>query len=137
MSDELVPYALVADDDGLIRMDAATILEDAGFRTFEAANVEEALAILQESGEAVRLLFSDVHMPPSPRTGFELARLCAEQWPHVGIIVSSGAAEPQEGDMPGGACFIRKPFSAELVHNHLQEILPDGAKPEPLRSCAR
>ena len=30
------PYALVVDDDGLIRMTAIDILEDAGFRTFEA-----------------------------------------------------------------------------------------------------
>lgn len=39
MANEFTPYALVADDDALIRMDAATILEDAGFRTFEASDV--------------------------------------------------------------------------------------------------
>lgn len=75
-------------------------------------------------------------MPPSERTGFELARLCARDWPHVSIIVASGAAEPKDGDMPEGACFIRKPFSPDIVHDHLQEILPDGAKPEPLKKRA-
>ena len=30
--DDYVPFALVADDDVLIRMDAVSILEDAGFR---------------------------------------------------------------------------------------------------------
>ena len=37
------PYALVVDDDVLVRMTALDILEDAGFRTFEAENAEEAL----------------------------------------------------------------------------------------------
>jgi hypothetical protein len=35
--------------------------------------------------------------------------------------------------MPDKARFIAKPFSAELVHAHLQEILLDGQKPEPLK----
>lgn len=40
MSDAYTPYALVADDDAMIRMDAVDILEDAGFRVHEAANYD-------------------------------------------------------------------------------------------------
>lgn len=69
------PYALVVDDDGILRMDIAEILEQVGFRTLEAG----------------------------------------------------------DGEMPEGARFIGKPFSAETVHGHLREILPDDRKPEPLR----
>ena len=43
------PYALVVDDDGLIRMDAMDMLEDAGFRTFEASDGDTALALLGKS----------------------------------------------------------------------------------------
>ena len=132
MLDDYSPFALVADDDAFIAMDACQILEDAGFRTFQAADVDAALAILEENAESIQLLFSDVQMPPSERDGFELARLTAERWPHISIIVASGMAKPEPGAMPEGARFILKPFSADVVYQHLQEVLPDGKKPRPL-----
>ena len=136
MSDEFSPYALVADDDGIIRMDCALILQDAGYRVHEAANVEEALAILDRAGESIQLLFTDVQMPPSTRNGFELARLCADTWPRIKILVASGNTAPKPGDLPDGAVFIHKPFSADIVYDRLQLLLPDGAKPEPLKKRA-
>jgi len=137
MSDDFSPFALVADDDALIRMDAVSILEDAGFRAYEAANVEEALVILGEAGENIQLLFTDVQMPPSSLDGFDLARRCAEDWPHIGILVSSGLIKPKPGDMPDGAVFVEKPFSAEVIYDRLQAILPDGQQPAPLKQAAR
>ncbi|RYF05260.1 MAG: response regulator, partial [Oxalobacteraceae bacterium] len=38
MSLSTVPYALAVDDDPFILMDVTGILEDAGFRTYEADN---------------------------------------------------------------------------------------------------
>ncbi|WP_235518097.1 hypothetical protein [Sphingomonas sp. Leaf208] len=40
-----VPYALVVDDDPLIMMDTTSILEDAGFRFYEAMDGDEAKRI--------------------------------------------------------------------------------------------
>ena len=37
------PYALVVDDDALLRMDVVDILTDAGFRTFEAQDGDKAI----------------------------------------------------------------------------------------------
>lgn len=128
-----VPYALVVDDDGLIRMAAMDILEDAGFRTFEASDGDKAMVLLAEQHALIVLLFTDVQMPGS-RNGFAVARETARQWPHISIVVASGQAHPGPGDLPEGACFLGKPFSAEMVHDHLKEILPDGQKPEPLRN---
>lgn len=126
------PYALVVDDDWLIRMDAMGILEDAGFRTFEAADPEAALAILIEHHAKIVLLFTDVEMP-GPRNGFALACETASLWPHISMVVASGHVRPGPDDLPEGARFLGKPFSAKMVHDHLHEILPDGRKPEPLR----
>lgn len=127
------PYALVVDDDGLIRMDAMDILEEAGFRTFEASDGDKAMALLGEQHEMIVLLFTDVQMPGS-RNGFAVARETAQRWPHISIVVASGEARPGAGDMPDGARFVAKPFSTSMIHDHLVEILPDGQKPEPLRS---
>lgn len=136
MSDEHTPFALVVDDDALIRMDATDILEEAGFRVLEAANPEGALSLLEQRGDSIQLLFTDVQMPPSKLDGFYLARQCAATWPDVGIIVASGMLEPQADDLPPGAVFVRKPFSADVVYDHLQRLLPDGKKPEPLKQRA-
>lgn len=133
MPADYTPYALVADDDPLIRLDASDILQDAGFRVHEASGVDEALAILERAGAAIQLLFTDVQMPPSQLDGFHLARKCAIGWPHIKIMVASGQVEPETGEMPNGAVFVKKPFSADVVYERLQALLPDGQRPEQLQ----
>ena len=131
-----VPYALVADDDFLIRMDAETMLEDAGFRALSAANGVEAIKLLEQHAGSIVLLFTDVEMPGGP-DGFELARTTARRWPDISIVVASGGVKPGVDDLPEGAVFLDKPFSAQVVHDHIDMILPDGQKPEPLKARKR
>lgn len=126
------PYALVVDDDAMILMDVTSILEDAGFRVLDAINVAQALDVLGTQHEAVQLLFTDVQMPGG-QNGFDLARQVAERWSHIAIVVASGEIKPGPGDMPEGATFIGKPFSASLVHQHLRETLPAEKQPKPLK----
>ena len=127
-----VPYGLVVDDDPIILIDAAQMLEDAGFRTLTAINAAEALHLLEEHHGAVTVLFTDVEIP-GDLNGFGLARRVAERWPEIAIMIASGNRKPSSKDMPEGATFLDKPFSAAVVHGRLQEMLPEGAKPEPLR----
>ncbi len=129
------PYALVVDDDAIILMHACDILEQAGFRFYEAGTGDAARLLLAEVAENVTLLFSDVEMP-GETDGFALARYVDEHWPWIEIVIASGRAIPGEGDMPAKATFIRKPFDKHTVRDHLRETLPDGKKPEPLRSAA-
>ncbi len=125
------PCALVVDDDAFIRMDAMDILEDAGFDTLEAAHADAAMELLRERHPELSLLFTDVHMP-GQMDGFALARYAAERWPHISIVVASGEAKPGPGDLPEGAHFIGKPFSARIVHDHLKDMLPEDRRPKPL-----
>lgn len=113
-------------------MDAVDILEDAGFQTLEAATGDKALELLEQHHQQVVLLFTDVQMPGT-HNGFALARKAAEIYPHVSIVVASGQVEPGPDDLPEGARFIGKPFSAKIVHGHLKEVLPDPMKPAPLK----
>ncbi len=106
--DDRRPFALIVDDDLLILMNAVDILSEAGFRALEAHNVDAAEAILVEYAEEITLLFTDVQMPGT-RNGFDLARMTAERWPLIGILVSSGLATPEPGLMPPGAIFVHRP----------------------------
>lgn len=132
MNQSTMPYALVVDDDPLIQMDAHDILQDAGFRCYDAADGQEAVALLANLSHHVTLLFSDVEMP-GDMNGFALARHVDEHWPHIEIVIASGRLNPEIGDMPDKATFIGKPFNARMVHDHLREKLPDGKKPGPLK----
>lgn len=127
-----MPFALVVDDDPLIRMDAADIMERAGFRPLEAADVQQAIACLECDWESIILLFTDVQLGQG-RDGLSLARETAERWPEIGILIASGNVRPRPGQLPNGAVFISKPFSAQVVHEHLAELLPEGQKPELLK----
>lgn len=128
------PYALVVDDDALILMHACDILEDAGFRFYEAGTGDEAIELLNDHADGVTLLFSDVEMP-GDIDGFALARHVDEAWPHIEIVIASGRITPKPGDMPDKATFIPKPFSERMVHDHLRQTLPDGKLPEPLKQA--
>jgi CheY-like chemotaxis protein len=134
MTTGTIPFALVVDDDALILMHACDILEGAGFRFQEAASGDEAVRLLETQSEAIILLFTDVEMPGS-MNGFELAKLVALRWPDIEIVVASGRVPPRQGDMPDKATFIEKPFTNEMVDNHLRETLPDGKKPRQLQTA--
>ena len=129
-----VPYALVVDDDPLIMMDTTGILEDAGFRFYEAMDGDEAKRVLAEHWESIILLFSDVDIP-GETNGFALARYVAEKWPAIEIVIASGHVLPKPGEMPEKATFIAKPFNKYMVHEHLRNMLPDNKLPEPLKTA--
>lgn len=134
MTTSTVPYALAVDDDPFILMDVTTILEDAGFRTYEADDGDAAIAMLPEYAHTITLLFSDVDMP-GDTNGFTLAHHVAENYPWIEIAIGSGHLQPKEGDLPEKATFVSKPFNAQMIHGHLRETLPDGKLPDPLKTA--
>lgn len=123
--DRFERYALVADDEPLIRMDVQAILTKAGFQVLTAAGAEEALDILLRRSPKIELLFTDVQMPPGKMTGYDLARRCARDMPDIAILVASGAQPPEPDTLPEGALFLDKPFSPDQVLRCLSQLLPN------------
>lgn len=113
------PIALVVDDEPLIRMDTADLVSDEGFTVIEARTADQAFEFLARHS-SLQLLITDVQMP-GELDGFDLARKVAERWPHIQVIVVSGAARPGPEDIPPNAVFISKPLSSELVRQVLRE----------------
>jgi CheY-like chemotaxis protein len=106
------------EDEPLVRLFAAELLLEAGFRVIEAANAAEALTILS-AGLNVVVLLADVDMPPG-MNGYELAHEVHRRWPAIEILITSGRRWPEEGDLPAGAAFLAKPCpnDALLLHVH-------------------
>jgi len=91
------PVALVVDDEELLRMSAAGLLEDHGFEVIEAPNAAEALREL-EAHPDVRLLFTDIQMPGGSN-GLDLAREVHARWPNVLLVITSGQVRPRVSEI--------------------------------------
>ncbi|MFE1598375.1 response regulator [Methylobacterium sp. ID0610] len=105
-----VPVVLLVEDDGLLLMEAADTLAEAGFQVVEAPHADKALQVL-ESAQEVDALMTDVDMPLGSIDGLALARLVAKRWPWIPVLVVSGMGTPGPNDMPEGARFIPKPYA--------------------------
>jgi two-component sensor histidine kinase/CheY-like chemotaxis protein len=132
-----VPKVLVVEDEMVLRMRAADIVEDAGFSPVEAVNADEAIAIL-ESRSDIAVLFTDIQMPGS-MDGLKLAHAVHTRWPDIKIVLVSGQVKPSDAERPAESRFFGKPLGVEQMIAELQamvgagalEILPGGAPTAP------
>jgi CheY-like chemotaxis protein len=81
MDEGVHPLPLVVDDEEILRLFAAGLLEEHGFDVMEAENAAAALRVL-ESHRDVRLLFTDIQMPGA-LSGMDLAREVHARCPNV------------------------------------------------------
>ena len=93
-------------------------MEEAGFEVIEAANADEAIAIL-ESRRDIRVVFTDIHMPGS-MDGLRLAHAVRDRWPPIEIIVTSGRERVGACDLPAGGRFFAKPYDPGVIRDTLR-----------------
>ncbi len=104
---------LVVEDEPILRLAAADLVEASGFESAEAANAHDALEIL-ESGVAIALVFTDIDMPPY-MDGTRLAAEIAERWPHVPVVITSGKYNDDSPGVPKDRPFFPKPYREEEI----------------------
>jgi DNA-binding NtrC family response regulator len=105
---------LVVDDEPLVRMDVALILQQAGFEVEEARNSDQALRKLNGGGCRLDALVTDVQMPGAVN-GCGLAKRVHELFPQAAIVVISGLTRPAPEEMPPTATFLVKPIYPERL----------------------
>ncbi|WP_309628802.1 PAS domain S-box protein [Brevundimonas sp.] len=112
---------LVEDDTGVAAI-AVDLLKGMGLEVETAETGAEALALLEKKPFDVML--TDIVMPGG-MTGVELARVCAERWPQMPIMLMSGYAGDDADlaltDAPWP--FLRKPYSGEQLREALGDLL--------------
>ncbi|MEK0081784.1 response regulator [Benzoatithermus flavus] len=101
---------MVVEDEVLVRLGTASDLRAAGYDVLEAADAQEALAIL-DAGITVDLVFSDVHLP-GPIDGIALAALLRARHPAVAVVLTSGLPLPPTVEALGLRGFMPKPYTA-------------------------
>ena len=115
------PTILVTEDDELLRLYTSQLLEESGYTVVEADSAEEALKVM-EARKDVRLLFTDIQMPPGV-DGLELAREVHKRWPSVLLVITSGQVRPTRGEIADHGRFIRKPYLAKDLLGQIGELL--------------
>ena len=115
------PVVLIVEDEFLLRMNAVDMIKAAGFEAVEAANADEAIAIL-ESRRDITVVFTDIQMPGS-MDGLKLARAVRGRWPPIKIVATSGLVDVAETDLPDGGRFLAKPYSPHQLAGLLRELI--------------
>src|SRR5690242_5132563 len=95
---------LIVEDEALIRMESAEIVQDAGFAVVEACDADAAIRIL-EHRQDILVVFTDISMPGS-MDGLRLAHTIHARWPSIHLLLTSGPSVQEERTLPEHARFI-------------------------------
>ncbi|HWW55859.1 MAG TPA: ATP-binding protein [Sphingopyxis sp.] len=110
---------LAVDDDPLILMNTAALLEDLGHKVYEASSGEEALGLFKAHGD-IDLVVTDHAMPGM--TGTQLAERLEILRPNIPLILATGYGELPVG-FRKGAVKLGKPFSQAGLADALVEAM--------------
>lgn len=110
---------LAVDDDGLVLMNTAMMLEELGHKVFEATSGKQALDILRRE-EVVDLVITDHAMPQM--TGVQLATAIKVEHPSLPIILATGYAELPPGSEIG-LPKLAKPFRQQELSKAVSAVM--------------
>jgi two-component system cell cycle sensor histidine kinase/response regulator CckA len=100
------------------------VLEEYGYRVVVAGGAKEALALLGQREEKIKLLITDVVMPGMD--GPELARKVLTLRPGLPVLFMSGYTDDEivrRGLLQVGQPFLQKPFTPEALGREVAELL--------------
>jgi signal transduction histidine kinase/PAS domain-containing protein len=115
---------LVIDDEATVRMLMVQVLEDAGYRTLDAADGPSGLRLL-ETNSAIDLLVTDVGLPGG-MNGRQVADAARVARPRLKVLFVTGFAEHAvlgDGDLEPGMAVMSKPFTMGHLAAKVREML--------------
>ncbi|NGX95297.1 MAG: PAS domain S-box protein [Candidatus Afipia apatlaquensis] len=110
---------LAVDDDGLVLMNTAVMLQDMGHTVLEATSGNQALEILRRE-PSVDLVITDHAMPRM--TGAQLAAAIKAERPDLPIILATGYAELPP-DVDAGLPKLGKPFRQQELMQAVTAVI--------------
>jgi CheY-like chemotaxis protein len=113
---------LVVENEPLVRAVAVEALETEGFEVIAAPSADYAVTLLQ-SRDDIDVVFTDVAMPGT-LNGFDLARLVRRTYPHVNVLVYSGALPLGFSGEAPEARFVRKPYRVAEIAPIIRGMMP-------------
>ncbi|KLN60282.1 hypothetical protein WH96_14000 [Kiloniella spongiae] len=115
---------LLVEDEDAVRSFSARALENKGYKVLEANSGEAALEILQQDGETIDLVITDVVMPKMD--GPTLIKTLYKTHPDLKVIFISGYTEDsfrKTLDVDSAIEFLPKPFSLKQLASKVKDVL--------------
>ncbi|CAD7053766.1 hybrid sensor histidine kinase/response regulator [Pseudorhizobium halotolerans] len=110
---------LLVEDDGLIRMATADMLEELEYDVLEAGSAEEALPILER--EEVDIVVTDLGLPGM--SGEDFCRDVRRRWPQIGLVFATGAAHGPVLEDASRTALLTKPHGVEQLRAALKAVV--------------
>jgi two-component system, response regulator PdtaR len=104
------------EDEDVIRMVAAEILQEEGFEVVDARDGDEAIRLLEQSAE-FDILFTDVQLHGT-RDGVDVALYARHRNPAIAVLIVSGYAAyatSRLAVLEPPAVFLGKPYGTEKI----------------------
>jgi CheY-like chemotaxis protein len=119
---------LISDDEALVALSFADMLEAAGFDVALASDGTEALAVARRLGDALGVLVTDLDMPHM--AGGDLIRALRADRPGLPVVVVTGSDPPggagalqSYGGGHGSLALLHKPLAAGALIKAVQQAL--------------
>ncbi len=116
-------YALIVDDEAVIRETLATLLTRLGFESIAAGDGAEALIQIGQYSDDIHFVITDINMPVMD--GVALARILRRMNPELPIIAMSGLQDEERllklRDV-GGVKLLAKPFSMSSLADVIKHV---------------
>jgi two-component system cell cycle sensor histidine kinase/response regulator CckA len=114
---------LLVEDEDAVRMFSSRALKNKGYTVLEARGGEEALKILEQEGDKIHIMITDVVMPEMD--GPTLYNNMRDRWPKIKVIFMSGYTEDRlrEQFTSGEEIyFLGKPFTLKQLAAKVKEV---------------
>jgi two-component system, cell cycle sensor histidine kinase and response regulator CckA len=114
---------LLVEDEEAVRVFASKALERQGYTVLEARHGRDALLRLAQHEGPIQLVITDIVMPEMG--GGELARRLAAERPDLRVLYMSGYADGETAlrGLAGGAAYLQKPFTSDVLAKKVREVL--------------
>ncbi|GGO99041.1 response regulator [Stakelama pacifica] len=122
------PTVLVVEDDPLILVNTAELLEASGYAVIEAASAEEALTALQTA--PIEILVTDLNLPGA--SGAELAVRARAMRPDAAIVYATGDISSIHAEP--GVAVLPKPYDSNALTAAIERAR-SSAPAEPERTA--
>ena len=115
---------LIVEDDVFIRQTAEIVIQDWGYQTLVAGDMDEALALLR-SPQPIDALFTDIYLKKTVLGGCDLAREAIKLRPHLRVLYTTGniITDAMKALFIEGTHCLRKPYADHQLRVSIEGML--------------
>lgn len=120
---------LIVEDEAQVRVLSESYLQNQGHETLSAANLDEALALL-EGAKEIDLLFTDIGLQGDIQAGLTLAQRATERRPELKVLYTTGLAvtDGMKALFVEDLAILPKPYTIDQLQTILS--VDFGIKPQ-------